>query len=788
MDRINDARSRLARLSSTTLYGGVLLLTLGTLALGGQRLWSDIEALQTQLAGELQTRAVLLSNSATLMRSTAESARAAVREIHRPAGDGQRYRTCSAQSALDPELLNRHLRLDGPVPASGPTSCMLTLIRDLHRNSVSSGLHGITIIGQGWLLAFPEPRPSLWSQMSGFDVGVKSLIDRAGKGGSANGQFYGPFSAMFLPDATVVGFAAGGKLDTAPEAAGEVNVAVYLNVVTLWEQTLPMNGPPNTVALFSPSGRPIVSGEQLPEQPAVRPNWLSEAAAPSLQTLSGRFEWFGERLVGAATVPDARWILTVAITRTDLITWLIDRNLSLLSGLGMLISLLIVGAVLAMRFIVRPARRVAAMLEQTMDSLQLTFANMSEGLGLLSRDGRILAVNDRFGRLAGLPPSVLEPGGTLDHVRQWLLQTAPERAGQPTHDIARLNAILDSHDDHYSFDSKTDDAHWLEVRFSRIQPSGTIVTVISDITRRKQDEMAVHAAKVAAEEALQRLEGAMTQLVESEKMAALGNLVAGVAHEVNTPIGVGVTASTTLVEAIQTLRLSFQTQTMTKASLESFMERAEMLGELLHENLYRATMLIRSFKQVAVDSHLEEPQPLPLRHYLENALLSLGHELKRGQHAVQLDIDEALILNVVPTQLWQVVSNLILNAVTHAFPDRTGGAISIRASRDSGRFVLEVADDGVGMPSDVARRCFEPFFTTRRGLGGSGLGLSVVHSTVTAGMKGTISVQSRQGVGTLFRIELPLIPDGEPGLSVATPGMAADRAAGSGGSTGGGNI
>jgi signal transduction histidine kinase len=241
---------------------------------------------------------------------------------------------------------------------------------------------------------------------------------------------------------------------------------------------------------------------------------------------------------------------------------------------------------------------------------------------------------------------------------------------------------------------------------------------------------------------------------EADKMAALGTLVAGVAHEVNTPLGIAITATSALSERLDRIESAFRAGTLTEDQLTGFIAAGREAIRLATENLERAVKLVRSFKQVAVDQNVEEPRYVALKPYLEDVLLSLRHELKRGQHLLTITGEDDVGLEIVPSQLWQVVSNLVLNAVIHAFPDRKGGHIEITVRRDDVCIVIEVRDDGIGMEPEVARRCFEPFFTTRRGQGGSGLGLSIVHNLVTGAMRGTITLKSEPGVGSSFILRL----------------------------------
>ncbi|EGY01417.1 integral membrane sensor signal transduction histidine kinase [Nitrospirillum viridazoti Y2] len=391
-----------------------------------------------------------------------------------------------------------------------------------------------------------------------------------------------------------------------------------------------------------------------------------------------------------------------------------------------------------------------------MGELRLTFDNMTEGLCLLDREGRVRAANARLATVLDLPEHLTRPGATLAEVNAHLATLYP--AGIRLLTMPFLLARLAEGSGQYSFDAPVPGGRrWYEARFRLVPGGDMIVGLATDITARKRDELALTAAKERAVTTLAQLEETQDQLVESEKMAALGGLVAGVAHEVNTPIGVGVTAASTLAERTRLLAGAFAERTMTKEMLDDYLKRAATLTSLIQENLDRATRLVRSFKQVAIDQHRDAEHEVRLKQYLEDALVNLRPELRRGRHTLAIEGDGEIIVRAVPAQLWQVVSNLVLNAVMHAFPDQEGGTVRVTLARSGPRAILEVRDDGIGMTEEVRHRCFEPFYTTKRGQGGSGLGLSIAHTLVTSGLSGRITVDSAPGAGTTFRIEMPLV-------------------------------
>jgi C4-dicarboxylate-specific signal transduction histidine kinase len=248
-----------------------------------------------------------------------------------------------------------------------------------------------------------------------------------------------------------------------------------------------------------------------------------------------------------------------------------------------------------------------------------------------------------------------------------------------------------------------------------------------------------------------------TQLTEAEKMASLGNLVAGVAHEINTPVGVSVTAASHLVE--QTRRFQSRiddSQEVDVQELSGYQKAASACAELILKNLDRAAQLISSFKQVAVDQSSERQRQFELSTYLAEILTSLRPRIGRSGHQVKLDCPQGIFMHTFPGALYQVLSNLIINSLTHAFSGEQTGHIQITVVALGDRAIrLSFRDNGMGMSDEVRQHIFEPFFTTRRGSGGSGLGMHIVYNLVTQALGGTISCGEAPGGGALFEMELP---------------------------------
>lgn len=271
----------------------------------------------------------------------------------------------------------------------------------------------------------------------------------------------------------------------------------------------------------------------------------------------------------------------------------------------------------------------------------------------------------------------------------------------------------------------------------------------------------LRAAKEKAEATVAEIREMQTTLIEAEKLAALGGLVAGVAHEVNNPVGISLTVASSLAARSEAFASDVASGQIRRSRLEEFTRNTTVAAGQLVANLQRAAELIQSFKQVAVDRSQAERRSFDLALATEQILASLRPILKTSRIKLVVDIPEGIVMDSFPGPLGQVVTNLLLNAVNHAFPDGRTGTISIVA-RISGREQVRIVfrDDGTGMSEEVQRQAFDPFFTTRRGAGGTGLGLHIVYNVVTQRLGGRIVLSSAEDSGTSFLVVLPLrVPD-----------------------------
>jgi signal transduction histidine kinase len=273
---------------------------------------------------------------------------------------------------------------------------------------------------------------------------------------------------------------------------------------------------------------------------------------------------------------------------------------------------------------------------------------------------------------------------------------------------------------------------------------------VDRLERAVQDRTEMLARQNAA------LREAQSELVRQEKLASLGRLVAGVAHEINTPLGICVTATSHLVEELRLTRAELAAGEMTEDSLQSFLDIIDQSLRILTTNTQRAAALVRSFKQVAVDQSSDAIRHFNLRTYLNEVLLSLQPKLKGRPVKVEVDCPPDLELDSFPGAVSQIVTNMVVNSLVHGFEHEQAGTIRLHVVRADGFIDFTYADDGAGMDAATLAKMFDPFFTTRRGTGGSGLGAHILYNLATGPLGGTIRVESAPGQGLQYFLRFPL--------------------------------
>ena len=291
------------------------------------------------------------------------------------------------------------------------------------------------------------------------------------------------------------------------------------------------------------------------------------------------------------------------------------------------------------------------------------------------------------------------------------------------------------------------------------------ISEITDFNQQLEDRVTRRTSELAnayqvQEQHLQHLKDTQEQLIYSEKLASLGSLVAGVAHELNTPIGNALTITTTLTDKIKDARLGYEKGKLKRTDLDRLFATISEADLLLVHNITRAAELISSFKTIAVDQTSELRRNFNLEKILLELELTLRLQLKQRKVKLVINVDPGINMDSFPGPLTQIVINLFNNALTHAFESRDEGVVKITARSDAsqpGYLIMSFQDDGCGISKDNLFKIFDPFFTTKLGQGGSGLGLHISYNIIHGVLGGTITVESAVGSGTEFLIKLPMI-------------------------------
>ncbi|SMF14254.1 PAS domain S-box protein [Desulfovibrio gilichinskyi] len=328
-----------------------------------------------------------------------------------------------------------------------------------------------------------------------------------------------------------------------------------------------------------------------------------------------------------------------------------------------------------------------------------------------------------------------------------------------------------------SYIDKDRNIHWLETTkvpyTSAATKTQAILTISMDITRIKEAEnslqhinrelvdrvsmrtVELENANTALMKSMDELRQTQNKLVETEKMASLGELVAGIAHEVNTPLGIGVTGTSYLKEITENLQTQFSDNSLKKSDLEKYIATSSIALVNIVKNLDRAAKLISDFKQLAVDQSSDDLRDINLYDYIQGILISLKPKLNDHSHRLEVRCPKNLDITISPGSLMLVLSNLIINSVTHAFPDNDHGLIVIEAEKNGNGIIFNYSDNGIGMNDEQLLKIFDPFFTTKRSEGSTGLGMHLVYNLVTRALKGRIECKSSLGEGTSFEIWFP---------------------------------
>lgn len=412
-------------------------------------------------------------------------------------------------------------------------------------------------------------------------------------------------------------------------------------------------------------------------------------------------------------------------------------------------------------------QRTLQALRASESKFSLTFHEAPVAMTLSSLEtGRFFEVNRAFAELLALPESEI-----VGHTSIELGMSSTARSEW----TRRL--LRDGYVSAHPFQLQRRDGVHIDARlWARMLPMSeepTILVNVVDVTeqlisQRKIEELnrtleaRVEERTRVLAETLERLQLTQNELIQSEKLAALGGLVAGVAHELNTPIGNGLMVASTLRDATGEINRAYAAG-IKRSVLEGYLREADGATDILLRNLHRAAELISSFKQVAVDQTSSQRRCFKLDELVAEIVLTLQPMFKKTPFKIASEIPHDIELDSYPGPLGQVIANLLNNALVHGFEGQNAGTISLTAQATGPeQVILTLADDGCGIPAEHLRKIFEPFFTTKRGRHGSGLGLHIVHNIVTGILGGQISVESQLAIGTRFRIALPLVAPHTP--------------------------
>jgi len=398
-------------------------------------------------------------------------------------------------------------------------------------------------------------------------------------------------------------------------------------------------------------------------------------------------------------------------------------------------------------------------LEEQKHIFETLFYDASDGLLLMIQDMFIDCNNSAIEMLGLQSKSALLNGHFLD------FSPSLQPNGQPSRQqFLEIENYLEQHQHHqfeWVFTRPTGQSIWVEIILTTITLNNQDVVhvVWRDISDKKTLEGQIlkrnnelESKNSELNQVIDELNLAQDKLVASEKMASLGGLVAGIAHEVNTPVGIGLTASSLFIDLTNELEKKYLAKTMSNQYFSDYLKSALEAANLIYRNLDRTAELVQSFKQISVDQSSDERRSFNVLKYINGILLSTHHIMKNSNLNISVICCDRLVIDSYPGAFSQILSNFLINSSIHAYPQHQAGAIIIKLKNNNGAITLSYQDDGRGISPEHLKRIFEPFFTTNRDFGGSGLGLNIIYNIVSNRLNGKIECHSTVGFGTEFVI------------------------------------
>ena len=386
-----------------------------------------------------------------------------------------------------------------------------------------------------------------------------------------------------------------------------------------------------------------------------------------------------------------------------------------------------------------------------------TFDQAPIGASIVSLDGRYLRANQEFERISGYSEIELQKVTVLDI-------THPDDRTISAESARRLLAGEISHSEEVKRYIRRDGTEvWVHVsvRIMRGDDGEPLffLPMMADITEKRNAEIELQAAKNRAEKSLEDLLTTQNILIHAEKMASLGRLVAGAAHEINTPLGVSVTVGSLLSDRFDRLENDFNSGNLRRSIMEEYIADSKEAYKLLLSNIQRTAELVQAFKTVAADQTGDRRRIFDLGHCLSETLLTISPIWRKAGHRAEVTSPTKIEIDGYPGVIGQIITNFVTNSVVHAFPSGQHGSIIIVADTvDANMVRICYSDDGVGIGPELRDKVFEPFFTTRRGSGSTGLGLHIIYNLVVGKLGGKIDITPNYPTGVVFNIVFPSAP------------------------------